>query len=129
MKKSNYLNFFNFIAFTPLFAEFKKSKYAEKFSLANGLTQDSVLGWKLEDLDRSHEVQDALASNPQRRILFPDNPCHLGFLFVGIQEGLLLTLLYLYHLDHLCFAFLSTLIRFIWTDKKVRKKIKDQLES
>ena len=32
-------NFFYFysIAFTPLFSEFRKTKYAEKFSLANGL--------------------------------------------------------------------------------------------
>lgn len=36
--------FFYSIAFTLLFSEFRKTKYAEKFSLANGLTQDSVLG-------------------------------------------------------------------------------------
>ena len=96
-----------------MFSEFRKTKYAEKFSLANGLTQDSVLGWKLEDLGHSHEVQDALASNTQCRIFFPDNPCHLGFQFMGIQQGMLVctvvSLLHLYHFEHRCSAFLSLL--------------------
>ena len=104
-------NFFYSIAFTPLFSEFRKTKYTEKFSLANGLTQDSVLGWKLEDLGHSHEVQDALASNPQCRIFFPDNSSHLGFQFMGIQQGMLVctvvSLLHLYHFEHRCSAFLS----------------------
>ena len=36
-----------------------------------------------------HEVQETLAGNPQSRLIFPDNPCHLGFLFQGVQEGML----------------------------------------
>jgi len=51
-------------------------------------TQTSVLRDRLDsDPDYMHEVQDVLESNPNRQVIFPDNPCNLGFWLVGIQNG------------------------------------------
>ena len=56
--------------------------------MATNQTQTSVLrDWLDSDSDYMHEVRDVLDSNPNRQIIFPDNPCNLGFWLVGIQNG------------------------------------------
>ena len=56
--------------------------------MVGDLTQKNVLQDRLDsDQDRMHEINDILESNPNRRVIFPDNPCNLGFWLVGIQNG------------------------------------------
>ena len=72
----------------PLFAHFRESRYEQKFVMVSNLTQKRVLQDKLDfDEDRMHEVDDILESNSNRPVLFPDNPCKLGFWLTGIQNG------------------------------------------
>ena len=53
--------------------------------MVGDLTQKNVLQDRLDsDQDHMHEIDDVLESNPNRRVIFPDNPCNLGFWLVGI---------------------------------------------
>ena len=79
---------FIFPAFEPLFAQFRASRYDDKFVMVGNLTQRDLLLTKLDsDQDRMHEVEDILDLNPNRHVIFSDNPCNLGFWLVGIQNG------------------------------------------
>ena len=71
-----------FAAFQPLFAYFKRSRYAEKFLMMTDVTQINVLEYVLvrdDDDDEEFGVSHSL--------LHPTNPCHFDIWLVGIENG------------------------------------------
>ena len=63
-----------------------------------GLTQDTVLGFHIDDPDIMHDVQSDIVQNPSPGggKIRPQNPCHFGFHLWGIRKGgMYYTLFYL----------------------------------
>ena len=53
-----------------------------------GLTQDTVRGFDLNDLEIRHDVQDDMVRDPSPGgKIHPENPRHFGFHVWGICEG------------------------------------------
>ncbi len=73
--------------FEPLFVEVRKSRYREKFSVKDTLTQADALEMVDDDPDLKDNVLRALADKHDRVLLFSNNPCHAGFNFSAIREG------------------------------------------
>ena len=69
------------------FMEIKSSAYSNKLIVATGLSQEDVLGYKVEDDGLRNLVQDTRASGPDIGChLFLENPCHYGFPVFEIGE-------------------------------------------
>ena len=74
--------------FQPLFLKVKGSAYCEHYSFMTGLTQDTMLGFDLNDLEIRHDVQDDMVRDPSPGgKICSENPCHFGFHIWGICEG------------------------------------------
>ena len=53
-----------------------------------GLTQETVLGFHVDDPEIVHDVQDDMVRDPSPGgKIRPENPCHFGFHLWGIREG------------------------------------------
>ena len=52
-----------------------------------GLTQETVLGFHVDDPEIVHDVQDDMVRDPSPGgKIRPENPCHFGFHLWGIRE-------------------------------------------
>ena len=63
-----------------------------------GLTQDTILGFHIDDPDIMYDVQSDIVQNssPGGGKIRPENPCHFGFHLWGIcKGGMYCTLFYL----------------------------------
>ena len=88
----------NLDEFQPLFLKAKQSLYSERYTFMTGLTQDTVLGFHIDDPDIMHDVQSDIVQNPSPGggKIRPQNPCHFGFHLWGIRKGgMYYTLFYL----------------------------------
>ena len=69
----------------------KRSQYSDKFSVVTDLTQESAMGFHLQDDPATmYAVQDKIMmeKDPHKKILLPSNPCFDGFVFQGFKRGM-----------------------------------------
>ena len=71
-----------YTAFQPIFAHFKRSRYADKFIMITDLSQMSALEQEL-GRDENDEVFSS-----SYHLIHPQNPCQTGLWLVGIERGI-----------------------------------------
>jgi len=84
-----------------------KSRYAKKYTFTRDLKQLDALGFHLDNLDHDQReimdnIQEYLVNVVDVEAIRPENPCHYGLTFSGIEKGK-------QELDIVCRTFMQTL--------------------